>query len=92
MLVQEEGNFQLGAHAVGAGDQDGTGHAGEVWGKLAAKITDAAQDAVDRGGLDQGLDPVDYLVAGGHVYAGGGVRVRFTIGMQKKNLLRNHMG
>ena len=88
MLVQQEGNLELGAHAVGAGDQDGTGHAGEIGGKLAAEVTDAAQDAVDIGGFDQGLDLIDHLITGSHVYASGGVGIGFTVLMQKNTLLK----
>ena len=61
--------------AIGAGDQDGTGHAGQIGGELAAEVADAAQDAVDVGGFHQGLDFIDHLITGSHVYASGGVGI-----------------
>ena len=46
MLVQQKGDLQLGAYAIGAGDQNGAGHTGQIGGELAAEVTDAAQDAI----------------------------------------------
>ena len=73
MLIHEKGDFQLGAHAVGTGDQDGLLHARHIGGEQAAEAAQRAHDTGNVGGLHQGLDAVDRLVAGGDVHAGGGV-------------------
>ena len=88
MLVQQKGDLQLGAYAIGAGDQNGAGHTGQIGGELAAEVTDAAQDAINVGGLNQGLDLIDHLIAGSHVYASGGVGIGFTVLMQRDPLLK----
>ena len=56
--------------------------------ELAAEVTDAAQDAINVGGLNQGLDLIDHLIAGSHVYASGGVGIGFTVLMQRDPLLK----
>ncbi len=48
MLIHEKGDFQLGAHAVGTGDQDGLLHANQIGGEQAAE---AAQRAHDTGNV-----------------------------------------
>ena len=73
VLIHEKGDFQLGAHAVGTGDQDGLLHARHIGGEQAAEAAQRAHDTGNVGGLHQGLDAVDRLVAGGDVHAGGGV-------------------
>ena len=88
MLVQQKGDLQLGAYAIGAGDQNGAGHTGQIGGELAAEVTDAAQDAINVGGLNQGLDLIDHLIAGSYVYASGGVGIGFTVLMQRDPLLK----
>ena len=45
VLAEEEGYFELRAHAVRAGDEDGLLHAGEVGQEQAAEAAEAAQDA-----------------------------------------------
>ena len=75
VLVCEEGDLQLGAHAVGAGDQHGLFHTGYVGGEQAAEAAQRADDARNIGGLHQGLDTVNGLIAGGHVHTGGGVGI-----------------
>src|SRR5699024_965878 len=42
VLVHQKGDFQLGAHAVGAGDQHGVGHIGAVQLKQAAEAAQTA--------------------------------------------------
>ena len=74
--------------AIGAGDQNGAGHTGQIGGELAAEVTDAAQDAINVGGLNQGLDLINHLIAGSHVYASGGVGIGFTVLMQRDPLLK----
>ncbi len=77
MLVHQEGQLQLGAHTVGAGDQNRALHVLHIWLKQAAKAAQAPQNAGDVGGSHQGLDAVDCLVTGSYVHAGGGVGIGF---------------
>ena len=73
MLVHQQSQAQLGAHAVGAGDQDGLFHTRQLGGEHAAEAAQGTHHAGDVGGLHHGLDALDGLVTGGDVHAGGGV-------------------
>ena len=92
MLVHQEGDFQLGAHAVGAGHQDGLLHVRHVGGKQAAEAAQGAHDAGDIGGLHQGFDAVDRLIAGGDVHAGGGVGLGMGVLHRKTSKRNEEMG
>ena len=73
VAVQGEGDFQLGAHAVGAGDQDRLAEFLGVEGKQAAEAAHVAEHLAAAGGGEQagqrGLD----FVAQADVHAGGGI-------------------
>ncbi len=62
VAVQGEGDFELGAHAVGAGDEDRLAEFLGVQREQAAKAADLAQHLAAAGGGEQpgqgGLDPV----------------------------------
>ena len=81
VLVHEERQLQLGAHAVGAGHQHGLLHAVQVGGKHAAKAAQGAHDPGDVGGFHHGLDAAHRLISGGDVHAGSGVGGRVRVRM-----------
>ena len=62
VAVHGEGDFELGAHAVGAGDQDGLAEFFGVEGEQSAEAADFAQHLAAVGGGEQlgqgGFDPV----------------------------------
>ena len=76
VLVHEERQLEFRAHAVGAGDQDGLGDAGQVQLEQAAKAADVGQGSGGHGLGDVGLHEFYGLVPGGDVHPGGGVAVR----------------
>ena len=73
MLVHQHGKAQLGAHAVGAGDQHRLGHAGHIGGEEAAETADVGHNTGNMGALDISAHKLHALVAGGNVHAGGGI-------------------
>ena len=88
VLVHQEGQLQLGAHTVGAGDQHRLFHAGQIGGKHTAEAAQSAHDAGDVGGLYHGLDALDRLISGGDVHAGGGVGLRVRVLHTKTSVLK----
>ena len=85
MLVHQEGQLQLGTHAVGAGHQHRLLHAGQIRGKHAAEAAQGAHHPGDIGGLHHGLDALHRLISGGDVHPGGGVGLRMGV-FHLKNL------
>ena len=69
--VQELRELELGAHAVGAADQDRIGHLLECSRREEpAEAADVADDLGAIRGLDRGADRVDGASALGRIYAG----------------------
>ena len=75
VLVHEEGQLQLGAHPVGAGDQNGVGDPRQVQFKQPAEAADVRQGAGGHGLGNVGLHELHRFVPGGDVHPGGGVAV-----------------
>ena len=75
VLIQQHGDFQLGAHAVGAGDQHRLLHAGKVRGEQAAKPADAGDHPGDHRALDVLFHQFHGLVPRGDVHARGLIAV-----------------
>ena len=71
--IHQLGDALLGAHTVGARDQHGLGHAGEVGGKKSAETAQVRDHAGDKGTLHMLFHQLDALVASLDVDAGGGV-------------------
>ena len=69
-----EGDLELGAYAVGGGDQHGVGKLGQVEREEAAEAADLAQHLLVEGLAGEHLDALLGAVAGGDVDAGVGVR------------------
>ena len=88
VLVHQEGQLQLGANAVGAGDQHRLFHAGQIGGEHTAEAAQSAHDAGDIGGLHHGLDALDRLISGGDVHAGGGVRLGVRVFHTKTSVFK----
>ena len=81
VLVHEDGQLHLGAAAVGAGDQNGLGHTRHVEAEAAAEAAHVVHAALVLGAGNVPLHQLDRLVAGGNVYAGGGVAFGLGIRM-----------
>ena len=74
VAVEQLGNCQLGAHAVGARDQHRVLHVLEaLHGEAASESAEAADDLGTVGGLDCVLDAVDSAGTLVHINAGVGV-------------------
>ena len=73
VLVHQEGDAQFRTDAVGAGDEDGLAHAGEVGGEQSAEASDVSHNAFGVGALDAFLHEFHGFVARGDVHAGSGV-------------------
>ena len=73
MDVHLEGDFQLGAHAVHAGDQDRIHPLRLVHGEQAAEAADFAQDAAGESLVGEILDPLFGAVGAVNVHTGVGV-------------------
>ncbi len=75
--LHQLGNADLGAHAVGAGDQTGAGHAGHVQLEQAAEAADAVGHTGDHRPGHVLFHQLHSPVSGGDVHArgrvGGGV-------------------
>ena len=69
MFIHQEGDFQLGADAVGAGDQHRLLDAGEVKGDHPAEAADFVKRSGGFGAGDMGLHQFDRFVTGGDVDA-----------------------
>ena len=78
MLVHKLGDADLGAHAVGAGDQHRLLHPGEVGDKQAAEAADVGDHAGNEGALDVGAHQLHTLVASLNIHTGVPVAVRKT--------------
>ena len=76
MLVQQLGNADLGADAVGAGHQNR--HTGKIRRKQAAKAANIGHNARDHGALDVLFHQLDALVARFNIDSGLPVAVRKT--------------
>ena len=77
VAVHGEGDFQLGAHAVGAGDQHRLAEFFGVEGEQAAEAADFAQDLAAAGGGEQARQGGFDFVAQVNVDARRGVSFRF---------------
>ena len=73
VLVHEDGQFDLGAAAVGAGDQHRLLHPGNGQAEAAAEAAHVVQTAGVAGAGDVGLHQLHGLVSGGDVHTGGSV-------------------
>ena len=78
MLVQQLGNADLGADAVGAGNQNRLGHTGQIGSEQTATAADVGHDAGDHGALHMLLHELDALITGLNVHAGLAVAVGKT--------------
>ena len=81
MLVQKLGNAQLGAHAIGAGNQHRLLHSGNGQAKAAAETAYIVQAAFVFGPGNVLLHQFHGLVAGSDVYTGSGVAGRLRVFM-----------
>ena len=81
VLVQKLGNAQLGAHAIGAGDQHRLLHSGNGQAKAAAEAAYIVQAAFVFGPGNVLLHQLHGLVAGSDVYTGSGVAGRLRVFM-----------
>ena len=79
MLVHQERQLELGAHAVRAGDQNGVGHALELRAEQTAEAAERTHNALDVGALDHRLHQLDCLVTCGDVYTGCLVALRTAL-------------
>ena len=81
VAVEDLGEHELGAHAVGTGDEDRVLHVLERrGGEQAAKTADTADDLGTVGLLDHLLDGVDRAAALGGVHAGVLIRNVLALG------------
>ena len=71
MLVQHKGDFELGADAVGAGNQYRMLNAGQVQRHHTAETADLIDTGRGLGSGDMGFHQFNRLVTGGNVDAGG---------------------
>ena len=78
VLVQEHGDFQLGANAVGAGNQHRLLHAGQIGSEQASEPADARHHPGDYRALDMLLHQFHRLVSRGDVHARGLIAVAVT--------------
>ena len=78
MLVQQLGNADLGADAVGAGHQNRLRHALDIRGKQAAEAADVGHHAGDHGSRHMTAHQLDALVARFNIDSGLPVAVRKT--------------
>ena len=76
VLIQKEGQLELGAHAVGTTDENGTGHARDVELKEAAEAAYIGANARSHSLGDMLLHQLYGLIAGGDIHACGRVAVR----------------
>ena len=90
VAVHQLGDADLCAHAVGAGDQAGLGHAGNVQGEQPAEAADGLPHARGHGPGHMPLHQLHGLVAGGDVHAGGGVGGGVTLAHGGSHFLGNH--
>ena len=81
MLVQLEGDLELGADAVGTADQHRLLHAGKVGGEETAEAAHVGADAGGHGFCDVFFHQRHRAVPGGDIHAGGGITVRFRLGI-----------
>ena len=73
MDIEVECDLELGADAVGGGDEDGVGKLLQVEGEETAEAADFAEDLFIEGLAGEHLDALFAAVAGGDVYTGVGV-------------------
>ena len=79
VLVQEHGDFQLGTHAVGTGNQNGLLHTGDGQAEAAAEAAHIVQAPFIPGPGNVLLHEFHGLVTGSDVYTGSGVAGRLRI-------------
>ena len=75
VLIELEGELELGAHAVGAGDEHRRLHSRDVGTEEAAEAADVGNDAMRVRAGDHGFDALDQLIAGIDIDTGRGVGV-----------------
>ena len=78
VLVQQHGDAQLGAHAVGAGDQDGMLHTGAIQLKQAAEAAQPADAVLGHGAGDILFHQFDRTIPGRNIHACSGVTGRIA--------------
>ena len=81
MLVHENGQLDLGAAAVGAGNENGLFHTGDGQTKATAEAAHIVQTACVFGAGNVLLHQLNSLVTGGDIHTGGGVAGRMGIFM-----------
>ena len=67
------GDFELGADAIGAGDQHGLAPALQVEGEQRAERADAAEHAARKGARGHAANPFLGLIGAGDIHAGIGI-------------------
>ena len=78
VLVHDHGNFQLGAHAVGAGDQHRVLVAGAVQLKQATKAAQTANAVLVHGAGHILLHQFNRAITGGDIHTGGCIAFRIA--------------
>ena len=79
VLAHDLGDALLGAHTIGAGDQNGLAHAGQIGSKEAAEAANIGNHAGDMGALDMRSHELNTFIAGSDIYASFTVAVRKTM-------------
>ena len=73
VLIQKLGKAELGAYAIGAGNQNGFLHTGYIGSKQAAEATNIGNNTGDMGALNCLAHELYAFVSGGNINAGCGV-------------------
>ena len=76
VLVHQERQLELGAHAVRAGNQNGVCHALELGAEQAAEAAERTHNALGKGAFFHRLHQLDRFIACGNVNAGSLVAFR----------------
>ena len=75
MLVESEGQLQLGADPIGGSNQHRFGHSGHIRLEKPAEPPDIRKDPVDMGLGYDGFDTGNKEIAGIDVHSGFGIRL-----------------
>ena len=84
VAIGREGDFQLGAHAVHAGDKHRFFHALEVGLEKTAEAADFTENLGTVGGAHEGVNTLFDFVAEVHIDAGGGIGFLFAWSFQRR--------
>ena len=91
VLVHQKGDFELGAHAVGAGNQHRAGNARQIQFKQAAEAADARNHAGDGRARHVLLHQLHGAVAGGDVHTGLLVAFAGAFHASASEILRSYL-